>query len=155
MISFTLNGEIQTYKGDPDRSLLEYLRLDKNITSVKDGCSAQAACGACTVEIDGKAMLSCVIKMTKLQDSEVYTPEGFPKYVLNTIAKAMVNKGAVQCGFCTPGYISRTKVLLQNNPQPTIEEIIRAPIKTQITGSLNCCRNKTKGDIFFLLSILL
>jgi len=126
MISFTLNGEKQTYEGDPDKSLLQYLRLDKHITSVKDGCSAQAACGACTVEIDGKAMLSCVIKMNKLQGSEALTPEGFPKYVLDTIAKAMVNKGAVQCGFCTPGFISRTKVLLQNNPKPTIEEVQKA-----------------------------
>jgi len=126
MISFTLNGEKQNYKGDSGRSLLEYQRLDKHITSVKDGCSAQAACGACTVEINGKAMLSCVIKMEKLQDAEVFTPEGFPDYVLDTIAKAFVNKGAVQCGFCTPGFISRTKVLLHNNPQPTIEEIRKA-----------------------------
>ena len=108
------------------KSLLEYLRLDKHITSVKDGCSGQAACGACTVEIDGKAMLSCVIKMDKLQDAKVLTPEGFPDYVIDTIAKAMVNKGAVQCGFCTPGFISRTKVLLQNNPQPTVEEVQKA-----------------------------
>ncbi len=126
MISFTLNGEKQNYKGNPDKSLLKYLRNDKHITSVKDGCSAQAACGACTVEIDGKAMLSCVIKMSKLQDSEVFTPEGFPEYILDTIAKAFVNKGAVQCGFCSPGFISRTKVLLQNNPKPTIEEIQKA-----------------------------
>ena len=126
MISFKLNGKIQDYEGDPEKSLLEYLRLDKHITSVKDGCSGQAACGACTVEIDGKAMLSCVIKMGKLQDTEVLTPEGFPEYVLDTIAKAFVNKGAVQCGFCSPGFISRTKVLLQNNPQPTIDEIQKA-----------------------------
>jgi len=126
MISFILNGEKQIYKGDPNKSLLQYLRLDKHITSVKDGCSGQAACGACTVEIDGKAMLSCVIKMSKLQDAEILTPEGFPKYILDAIAKAMVNKGAVQCGFCTPGFISRTKVLLQNNPSPTVEEVQKA-----------------------------
>ena len=126
MISFTLNNKKQNYTGNPDKTLLDFLRIDKNITSVKDGCSGQAACGACTVEINGKAMLSCVIKMSKLQDAEVLTPEGFPPYVLDTIAKAMVNKGAVQCGFCTPGFISRTKVLLQNNPNPTIEEIQKA-----------------------------
>ena len=126
MISFTLNGEAQTYDGNPDTSLLHYLRIDKHITSVKDGCSGQAACGACTVEINGKAMLSCVTKMNKLQDAEIFTPEGFPPYILDTIAKAMVNKGAVQCGFCTPGFISRTKVLLQNNPHPTIEEVQKA-----------------------------
>ncbi len=126
MISFTLNNEPQNYDGDPALSLLNYLRLDKKISSVKDGCSAQAACGACTVEINGKAMLSCVVKMSKIKDAEVLTPEGFPLYVLDTIAKAMVNKGAVQCGFCTPGFISRTKVLLQNNPQPSVEEIQKA-----------------------------
>ncbi|RLD45420.1 MAG: selenium-dependent xanthine dehydrogenase [Bacteroidetes bacterium] len=126
MISFTLNGEKQKYEGNPKRSLLDFLRLDKHITSVKDGCSGQAACGACTVEINGKAMLSCVVKMEKLQDAEVLTPEGFPDYVLDTIAKAFVNKGAVQCGFCTPGFISRTKVLLQNNPHPTIVEVRKA-----------------------------
>lgn len=126
MISFKLNGEIQDYFGDPNQSLLNYLRLGKGITSIKDGCSAQAACGACTVEVNGKAVLSCVTKMQKLEAAEIFTPEGFPEYVLDTIAKAFVNKGAVQCGFCTPGFISRTKVLLQNNPNPSIEEIQKA-----------------------------
>jgi len=126
MITFTLNGEKQSYNGDPNLSLLKYLRNEKHLTSVKDGCSGQAACGACTVEINGKAKLSCVIKMSKLQDAEILTPEGFPEYVKDTIAKAFVNKGAVQCGFCTPGFISRTKVLLQDNPNPTIEEVQKA-----------------------------
>lgn len=126
MISFKLNGVLQNYQGDPEKTLLKFLRLDKHITSVKDGCSGQSACGACTVEINGKAKLSCVIKMNKLQDAEIFTPEGFPEYVLDTIAKAFVNKGAVQCGFCSPGFISRTKVLLQDNPHPTIEEIRKA-----------------------------
>ncbi|MBI9053156.1 MAG: selenium-dependent xanthine dehydrogenase [Bacteroidales bacterium] len=126
MISFTLNGVKETYTGNPDENLLKYLRLDKHITSVKDGCSNQAACGACTVEIDGKAKLSCVIKMKTLEGAEIFTPEGFPEYVKDTIAKAFVNKGAVQCGFCTPGFISRTKVLLQDKPNPTIEEIQKA-----------------------------
>lgn len=126
MISFKLNGVLQNYQGDPEKTLLKFLRLDKHITSVKDGCSGQSACGACTVEINGKAKLSCVTKMNKLQDAEIFTPEGFPEYVLDTIAKAFVNKGAVQCGFCSPGFISRTKVLLQDNPHPTIEEIRKA-----------------------------
>ena len=65
MINFTLNGVKETYSGDPEENLLKYLRRDKHITSVKDGCSNQAACGACTVEINGKAKLSCVIKMLK------------------------------------------------------------------------------------------
>jgi len=131
MISFTLNGVKETFTGNPEENLLKYLRLDKHITSVKDGCSGQAACGACTVEINGKAKLSCVTKMKTLEGAEIFTPEGFPEYVKDTIAKAFVNKGAVQCGFCTPGFISRTKVLLQDNPNPTIEEIQKA-IKSHI-----------------------
>lgn len=126
MIRFTLNGVKEAYTGNPEENLLKYLRLDKHITSLKDGCSNQAACGACTVEINGKAKLSCVTKMKTLEGSEIFTPEGFPEYVKDTIAKAFVNKGAVQCGFCTPGFISRTKVLLQDNPNPTIEEIQKA-----------------------------
>lgn len=126
MINFTLNGVKETYSGNPDENLLKYLRRDKHITSVKDGCSGQAVCGACTVEINGKAKLSCVTKMRTLEGAEIFTPEGFPEYVKDTIAKAFVNKGAVQCGFCTPGFISRVKVLLQDNPNPTIEEIRKA-----------------------------
>lgn len=126
MITFTLNNEKQEYTGDPDLTLLKYLRNEKHLTSVKDGCSGQAACGACTVEINGKAMLSCVQKMGRLQDAVIFTPEGFPDYVKDTIAKAFVNKGAVQCGFCTPGFISRTKVLLEKNPNPSLEEIRQA-----------------------------
>ncbi len=126
MIIFTLNGEKHQYKGDVNESLLSYLRLDQHLTAAKDGCSGQAACGACTVELNGKAVLSCVTKMQRLEGAEVFTPEGFPEYVKDTIAKAFVNKGAVQCGFCSPGFIARTKVLLQNNPNPSIEEIQKA-----------------------------
>jgi len=126
MIPFKLNGELVNYHGDPDGFLLPFLRLEKHLTAVKDGCSGQAACGACTVEINGKAKLACVTRMKTLENTEVFTPEGFPPYVLDTIAKSFVNQGAVQCGFCTPGFISRTKVLLQDKPNPTIQEIHQA-----------------------------
>lgn len=126
MISFLLNGTPQTYSGDPERSLLNFLRSDLQITSAKDGCSEQAACGACTVEIDGSARLACVTRMKKLQGAQVLTMEGIPEEIKKTIANAFVNKGAVQCGFCTPGLISRTKVLLQGNPHPTLQEVQQA-----------------------------
>jgi len=126
MITFNLNGKKITYEGDENYTLLNYLRKDLGITSVKDGCSGQAACGACTVEINRKAKLSCVVKMGVLQDAAVLTMEGFPKYIKETIATAMVNEGAVQCGFCTPGFITTTKVLLEKNSNPTIEELRKA-----------------------------
>ncbi|HNQ67791.1 MAG TPA: selenium-dependent xanthine dehydrogenase [Bacteroidales bacterium] len=126
MIKFNLNNEAQVYLGDPERTLLTYLRFEKHITSAKDGCSGQGVCGACTVEINGKAKLACLIRMKTLEAAEIFTTEGFPEYVKDVIAKAFVNKGAVQCGFCTPGFVARTKVLLQNNSNPTIDEIRKA-----------------------------
>ncbi len=155
MITFKLNGKEVKYEGDENKALLTYLRNDEHLTSVKDGCSGQAACGACTVEINGQAKLSCVIKMSKLQDAEIFTPEGFPEYVKDTIAKALVNEGGVQCGFCTPGFISRTKVLLQDNPNPTIDEVRKA-IKSHLcrctgykkieTGILAAAKAIQKGE---------
>lgn len=61
--------------------------------------------------------------MRKLEGADIYTMEGFPEYIKDTIVKAYVNKGVVQCGFCTPGFIARTKVLLQSNPNPTMDEV--------------------------------
>ena len=126
MIEFILNGAKTTYNGDPDRPLLSWLRNDRQITSVKDGCSGQAACGACMVEIDGKPTLSCVTKMEKVAGKTITTIEGFPEKVRSILGKAFVKAGAVQCGFCTPGMVTRTKILLQNNPSPTREEIVKA-----------------------------
>ncbi len=126
MISFKLNGKGCSYEGSDDYTLMNFLRKEKGLTSVKDGCSGQSACGSCTVEIDGKAKLSCITKMGTLNGAEILTMEGFPKYVKETLAAAMVNAGGVQCGFCTPGFIARTKILLEENPKPTIEEIRKA-----------------------------
>jgi len=126
MITFTLNGTKMEYQSDPDKSLLEYLRNDLKITSVKDGCSGEGICGACTVEINGRAKMSCVTKMKKLDGADIITLEGFSPYIKDVIATSFVNKGAVQCGFCTPGLISKTKILLQNNPEPTLNEVQKA-----------------------------
>ncbi|MEI7664289.1 MAG: molybdopterin cofactor-binding domain-containing protein, partial [Bacteroidota bacterium] len=133
MVEFTLNGTKVGYTGDGELSLLHYLRETAGITSVKDGCSGQAACGACMVEIDGKARLSCTRKMRFLHGAEVVTMEGIPAEVRDIIAKAYVEKGAVQCGFCTPGLIMRTKVLFAENKDPAPEQIKKAI-------SLNLCR---------------
>ena len=131
MISFTLNGKAVEYQDNPDRSLLDFLRKDQHLTATKDGCSGQGICGACTVEINGEAKLACLTKMKNLEGAEIFTMEGFPEYVVETIAKSFVNKGAVQCGFCIPGFIGRTKTLLQKNPTPSLQEI-RHAIKPHI-----------------------
>lgn len=95
MINFTLNDNKIVFHGDGELSLLKFLRNDQNITSVKDGCSAQASCGACMVEINGKPRLACTTKMRNLENAIVYTMEGFPQYIKETLGKAFVEKGAV------------------------------------------------------------
>jgi selenium-dependent xanthine dehydrogenase len=133
MIQFLLNGIPEMFEGNPETSLLKYLRNDKNITSVKDGCSCQGACGACMVEINGEAKLSCLTTLKKLENAKINTLEGLPAGVRDILAKAFVEKGAVQCGFCTPGFLMRTNVLLKKNPSPTRDEIKHAL-------ALNLCR---------------
>ncbi len=126
MIKFKLNGKEETYFGDTNRTLLSYLRNDKQLTAAKDGCSGQASCGACTVEINKKPRMACVVKMGKVADAEIVTLEGVAEEIKSTIGKAFVKKGGIQCGFCTPGIIVRTKILLDSNPNPTDEEIKKA-----------------------------
>jgi selenium-dependent xanthine dehydrogenase len=133
MIQFRLNGQNIQYEGNAETRLLHFLRLEKKITSVKDGCSCQGACGACMVEINGEAKLSCMTQLGKLENAEINTLEGIPGDIRDLMAKAFVEKGAVQCGFCTPGFLMRTKILLQKNPSPTRDEIKHAL-------TLNLCR---------------
>ena len=126
MIELTLNGKNEQYAGEEDVSLLAWLRNDKNLTAAKDGCSGQAACGACLVEVDGKAVLACATPMKKVADKNVVTLEGVPESLLQTLGKAFVGSGAVQCGFCTPGFLTRTKILLTKNDNPTRAEVLKA-----------------------------
>lgn len=139
MIAFYLNERKVEYSGDEDKTLLNYLRETEGLTSVKDGCSGQAVCGACMVEINGKAKLSCTQKIKFLHNARIITMEGIPEAVRDIIAHAFVEKGAVQCGFCTPGLILRAKILFQENPSPSREEIKKA-----ISGNLCRCTGYVK-----------
>lgn len=133
MVNFVLNGKSEIFDGNEETTLLKYLRNTKNITSVKDGCSGEGTCGACLVEINGEAKLSCRTPLKKLENAKVNTLEGLPESIRDIMAKAFVEKGAVQCGFCTPGFLMRTNILLQKNPTPTRNEIKQAL-------TLNLCR---------------
>ncbi|NVO09479.1 MAG: selenium-dependent xanthine dehydrogenase [Bacteroidales bacterium] len=126
MISYTLNGIKRTFSGNLEETLLDHLRLEHKITSAKDGCSGQGVCGACTVEIDGKPKLACRTKMKDLEGAEINTTEGLPNEFRSTIGKNFANKGAVQCGFCSPGMIMRAKGLYNVNKTPTRPEIVKA-----------------------------
>ena len=126
MITFTLNGIRRSFEGDPEESLLDHLRLENRITSAKDGCSGQGICGACTVEINGRALMACRTRMKSLEGAEVFTTEGLPARFRKVIARQFAEKGAVQCGFCSPGMIMRARALWNNNPSASREEIIKA-----------------------------
>jgi len=120
---FKLNGIEAAYDGDPERSLMDHLRVDRGIVSVKDGCSPQAACGCCAVELNGKVVLSCVIAMKKADGGEVTTLEGIGEVARKALAESFAQCGGAQCAFCIPGIAVRAHNLLAGNPDPADSEI--------------------------------
>lgn len=122
-MKFLLNGEQRYYEGDPELPLLTYLRDVAGITSPKNGCAPQAACGCCAVQLNDKAVLACVIPMKKVTDGEVITIEGLGEYRQQVFANAFVKEGGVQCGFCIPGIVMQSHVLISRNPNPDKSEI--------------------------------
>lgn len=125
-MQFWLNGELSEYHDDPDLPLLTYLRDVKGITSPKDGCAPQAACGCCAVQVGDKALLSCVTKMSKVEGEHVITTEGLDAYRQEVYANAFATSGGVQCGFCIPGIVMQSHVLISTHPEPTREDIEKA-----------------------------
>ena len=125
-MKFNLNGIDKTFNGDPEVPLLTYLREIEGIISPKDGCAPQAACGACTVDLNGKAVLSCVIPMKKVENGNIITVEGLSEYKQRTIANAFVEKCGVQCGFCIPGIVMQANVLIDKKPEPSRDDITNA-----------------------------
>jgi xanthine dehydrogenase molybdenum-binding subunit len=126
MITYTLNGVIRSFDGDPEESLLDHLRIENRITSVKDGCSGQGTCGACTVTINGKAKMACRTMMRDLEGAEICTAEGLPEEFRSMISRKFAERGAVQCGFCSPGMIMRAWGLYNTTRNPSRGEIIKA-----------------------------
>ncbi len=139
MIEFQLNGENIQYTGDRQKNLLTYLRNEHKLTAAKDGCSGEGICGACLVEMNGKPFLACKYTLKEVEGASLYTMEGIPEQVRKIIAATYVNQGAVQCGFCTPGFVMRTHLLLKENPSPSYSEIQQA-----IKGHLCRCTGYKK-----------
>lgn len=126
MVKFWLNGTEYEYDDDPDLPLLTYLRDEQGITSPKDGCAPQAACGCCAVQVDDKTVLSCITPMKKVDNAKVTTTEGIGEYRQNVFANAFVEKGGVQCGFCIPGIVMQANNLIDKNADPSRAEIEKA-----------------------------
>lgn len=123
LIELKVNGEKYEIMVEPNRTLLEVLREQLDLTGTKEACDT-GECGACSVLLDGKAALSCLLLAAECTGKEITTIEGISKNgVLDPIQKAFVDKGAFQCGFCTPGMVISAKALLKENPRPTKQEI--------------------------------
>lgn len=125
MINFTLNGNTISVDKSDKKRLLDYLRDDHRLTSVKDGCS-KGACGTCTVIIDGKPKKACGKKISKLEGKKIITVEGLTDREKEVYDFAFAEAGAVQCGFCIPGMVLCGKALIDHNPNPSREEIKKA-----------------------------
>jgi len=125
-IKFVLNGIPRRVLTDPQKSLLKVIREDLKLTGTKEGCSA-GHCGTCAVLIEGQVVLACRTPANKAQGKEITTIEGIGTLDNpHPIQLAFAKTGAIQCGFCTPGMIIRTKSLLDENPKPTREDIKKA-----------------------------
>lgn len=139
-VSLNINGNNYEVEVDGSKTLLSVLREDLNLTGTKEGCGA-GDCGACTVVIDGKNVNACLIFAAEAEDKEIITIEGLaPKTgEVHPIQQAFIDHGAIQCGFCSPGMIMSTKAILDNNPDPTEEEI-----REGISGNLCRCTGYVK-----------
>ena len=125
-IHFKLNGRPVTLEVDEERMLLWALRTDLALTGVKYGCG-EGLCGACTVLVNGEAVLSCQTPVKDVNGAEIVTIEGLAQNgTLHPIQQAFIDHDALQCGFCTPGMILKAHSFLAENPQPTQDEIIAA-----------------------------
>jgi carbon-monoxide dehydrogenase small subunit len=130
-----VNGREVTVQGvEADELLVDVIRDRLGLTGTKIGCN-EGECGACTVIMGGKAVLSCLLPALRAQGQEITTIEGLSQDgTLHPLQQAFIDHGAVQCGYCTPGFLMSAKALLDANPHPT-----RAEIKEAIAGNLCRC----------------
>jgi aerobic carbon-monoxide dehydrogenase small subunit len=139
-IDLTLNGVPSGADVDPLRRLLDFLREDRGLTGVKEGCG-EGECGSCSVLVDGVLALSCLIPMGQMGGTTVLTIEGLSPeqtHGLTAIQEAMVAAGGVQCGICTPGIVLAAHALLLARPRPTAAEVREA-----LAGNLCRCTGYT------------
>jgi carbon-monoxide dehydrogenase small subunit len=123
MVTTTINGEETTFLCEPRQSLLEVLREDLGLTGTKEGCS-NGNCGACSVQLDGVLVDSCVVLAVETEGKAVTTIEGVARPgELRPLQQKFLEHAALQCGICTPGLIIASKALLEKNPHPTEHEV--------------------------------
>ena len=138
-VAFSVNGEPQEFLIQPWQTLLGALRDDLGLTGTKEGCG-NGNCGACTVLLNGRAINSCCMLAAEAAGQEIITVEGLAQgNILDPLQEAFINHGALQCGFCTPGFLMSAKAFLNVNPHPTEHEI-----RLAIAGNLCRCTGYDK-----------
>ena len=140
LIIFKVNGDEVTARVNPDWNLLRVLRDELKLTGAKEGCGV-GECGACTVIVDGAAVNACIFPAMEAEGRSVTTIEGVASAdgALHPIQRAFIEKGAVQCGYCTPGMVMSAKALLDRVPRPS-----EAEIKTALAGNICRCTGYTQ-----------
>lgn len=138
-ISFVVNEKAVTIETAPNKRLIDLLREDLGLTSVKEGCG-EGECGACTVIFNGEPVTSCCMLAGQADGATITTLEGLASDGrLDVVQQAFLEAGAVQCGFCTPAMVLTAKALLMKNPNPTMDEI-----KLAMSGVLCRCTGYAK-----------
>lgn len=138
-IRFKLNGKWVEVDVPPNRTLLDVLRNELGIKSVKRGCE-RGECGACTVLLEGRPVTSCLILIPQVQGKDVITIEFLMKNrQLHPLQEAFIECGAIQCGFCTSGFVLTAYALLQKNPNPTEQDVKKA-----LSGNICRCTGYVK-----------
>ncbi|KMY66753.1 hypothetical protein AAU61_15215 [Desulfocarbo indianensis] len=138
-LTFSLNGRPVRLRTAADKRLVDLLRQDLGLTGTKEACGA-GECGACTVLMDGEPRLSCLTLAAQAEGRELTTIEGLaPAGELHPVQRAFVERGAVQCGFCTPGMALSAAALLARNPSPSAQETRQA-----LAGNLCRCTGYQK-----------
>ncbi len=138
-VSFTLNGAPCRKTVTAGTTLMDLLRDECDLISPKNGCAPQGQCGCCTVLLDGKAVVSCVIDAGKAENKEVWTVEGIPEAEKEIFKESFVSTAGLQCGFCIPGIVMRARYLIAKNPRPS-----RADIAKSLTPHLCRCTGYVK-----------
>ncbi len=138
-VQFRVNGRTVQVDVEPTRRLLDVLREELALTGTKEGCG-EGECGACTVLLDGRPVNACLVLAAQADGADIVTVEGLARGPrLHPVQQAFVDVGAVQCGFCTPGFVMATVALLRDHPAPSDDEIL-----TALEGNLCRCTGYAK-----------